>query len=82
MTKSYTDTELSELANQVKELVLSTMHVEGELPGDPEQLSATYAVILVRGSMLGRLWNKMRGIEDNDSRWVVVKSTDLQNEGE
>ncbi len=38
---TYTEDELCRLANEVKELLISTLHLEGELPGDPEQLSAT-----------------------------------------
>ncbi len=79
---TYTEDELCRLANEVKELLISTLHVEGELPGDPEQLSATYAIVRFKGTMMGRLWNKFRGIEADDDalRWTVVKSTDWKNE--
>jgi hypothetical protein len=76
----YTEAELTQLANQVKELVIETLHAEGEIPGNPEQLSATYAVIAVRGTMLGRFWNKVRGMEKDEPRWTVLKSMDLKKE--
>ena len=79
---TYTEDELVRLANEVKELLISTLHLEGELPGDPEQLSATFAIVRFKGTMMGRLWNKFRGIEEEDEslRWAVVKSTDWKNE--
>ena len=75
---SFTEEDLTKLANQVKEVLVATLHVEGELPGEPKKISSSYAVLAVKGNMLGRLWNKVRGVEDEELRWTVVKSTDLK----
>lgn len=50
---TYDSMQLTELANEIKELVLQQI-------GKPE-LSEEYAIIHTEPNMLGRLWDKARG---------------------
>lgn len=73
---TFTETDLTHFANQVKDALLVTLAAEEILVGEPDVVAATYAVTIVEGSRFGELWNKLRKIKDQGLRIFVVKCTD------
>lgn len=76
---TYTEPELTSFANQIKDFLVVALAKEEVIEADPEAVAATYAIVVVKGSRLGKLWNKARGIEDNGIRIAVVKCLDSAN---
>jgi hypothetical protein len=76
-TYTFTESDLTGLANQVKEVVITGLVQEGFIDGDPEEIAATYAVVTFRDNILGRFWNKLRGLkEKEEARMCFVKAVD------
>ena len=73
----YTDSDLTSLANQIKETVIQGLKDEGVLEESVNLLCARYVVVATETSAFGKFWNKVRGIKDaNALRLVFLKTTD------
>ena len=79
---SFTELELTKLANRVKEGLISTLASEGILVEDAESISGTYAVTITQPSFFGRVWCKVRGLKGDDLVICVVRSTNWPSKTE
>lgn len=73
--KAYTMTsdKLDEYANQVKEIFLEKLKVEGLIDEDKLQELNHYCIHNVEKSQLGQFWNKILFNNDNEMKITVVK---------
>ena len=72
----YTESELTEFANQVKEALLVTLHLEGEFSSaKADELAGSHAVIVHKKGFLGKWWDKVHGNDSDEKLYVsVIKS--------
>lgn len=72
---SYSDLELTEVANQIKEILLLGLEKEG-LIKNSANISANYAIVVAKKNLLGRAVDLITGRkpeDDNLSRLILVK---------
>ncbi len=74
----YGPAELTETANQVKEILLETLEREGLLAEgtDAQTIAATYAVICYTPGWFGKVWEKVRGTTSDTWRFAILKTTE------
>jgi uncharacterized lipoprotein YbaY len=79
---SYTEAELTALANQILEVVATGLHKEGILPEDPEHVCGKYTVLIAEPTVFGRIWNKIRGGVPNEPTVTIslLRATDTPGE--
>ncbi len=80
---TYTDEDLTRLANQVKESMLAFLVNEGHLAlsvEEYEDFCGSHVVLLARPGMFGRLWDKVRGLTDENYYIVTVMKSPLRAE--
>jgi hypothetical protein len=70
----YTETQMTELANQAKEQIIFALANEGLLKGDPEEIARTYVIVLHGKGYFGRLWDRWRGTDKEGLFFAVLKS--------
>jgi len=71
---SYTDVDVTSLANQAKEQIIYALHNEGLLKGDPEEIARSYVIVLYTKGLLGSLWDRWRGTKKDASYLGVLKA--------
>jgi len=72
---NYTPETLTELANQIKEVFIGSLHNEG-LIKNPDEIAANYAIVITERNSLGKMWSKLWHNEDPDGVYIsCVKST-------
>jgi hypothetical protein len=69
----YTEDQMTELANQAKELIIGTLGDEGLLKGDPEKIAQEYVVVVYKKGRFGQIWDKFRGVKENGTYLTVLK---------
>lgn len=70
----YTDTDLTALANQAKEQIISALANENLLKGDPEEIASQYVIVLYKRGFFGSLWDKFRGTDKDGTFFAVLKT--------
>ncbi|KKN88885.1 hypothetical protein LCGC14_0244920 [marine sediment metagenome] len=76
---TYTGEDLDRLANQVKEALIAFLGDEGHLKLTQEEFEdfcASHVVVLARSGVFGRLWDKLRGLQEGYI--VTVMKTPLR----
>lgn len=71
---SYTEADISCLANQAKEFMLEALFTEGLLRGNPDVIARDYTLVVYNKGTLGKAWDKFRGVKDDQLRIVVLRA--------
>jgi len=74
----YSEIDLTALANQAKEAIILALANEGILTRDPLELAREYVLVMYRKGWFGRLWDKWRGIKEEECYLVVLKNVRLE----
>ena len=74
----YSEIDLTALANQAKEAIILALANEGILTRDPLELAREYVLVMYRKGWFGRLWDKWRGIKEDDCYLAVLKNVRLE----
>ncbi len=69
----YTETQMTEFANQAKEQIIFALAHEGLLKKDPEEIARTYVIVLHNKGVFGRLWDLWRGTDKDGLFFAVLK---------
>lgn len=70
---SYTEIQMTELANQAKEQIIFALCNEGLLKGDPEILSCEYVIVIHQKGLFGKIFDKFRGTDKDGLFFAVLK---------
>lgn len=69
-----TETDLTKICNQSKELFVSAMVNNGFLTKEQgKEIKENYAIIVKKKGWLGEMWDKVRGAEEDGMQLAVVK---------
>ncbi len=71
---------LSEVSNQVKEVLVDYMAGEGLINHDQaREVKRNWAVIIKEKNIFGKLWDKWRGIEEKGQRICILRACNAGN---
>lgn len=71
---TYSESDLTALANQAKEQIIFALGKEGLLKSDPEEIAREYVIVMYKKGWFGRQWDKWRGMEKDGSYFAVLKN--------
>ncbi len=70
----YTEEQMTELANQAKELTIKALGDEGLLNCDPVEIAQEYVIVTYKKGRFGQLWDKFRGLDKDkkDTTYLTI----------
>lgn len=75
-TYTLTNGQMQQIANQVKELLLAHLEVEGVI-SDSKRLCETYAIVVTKKGWLGSFMDKVLRRTGDETKLVVVRVLSL-----
>ena len=74
MAYTFTESDLTEICNQAKEILVESMAVNGFITDDQcDEINQTYAIVVKRKGWFGKMWDKLHGADENSVQIAVVK---------
>ncbi len=70
---SHTVEDMTKFANQIKEITIAGLEVEGFLKGDVvETLCSEYVIVLAEPGTFGKIWKKLRCGKKEDKNILTI----------